>query len=237
MSLLGQGLNFGGFNSGGGTTPFVPTGTPEAWYDAQSLALSNNDPVITWPDMTTNNHHLTGTAPVYKSSGGGGGAAPHAYVEFTKASSHYLTNNWGGAQAQPVTMFAVCKVRTVASGDYIFGSTNAGNRCGEVVGSGIPVDWTYYAGATANTNVPMGTNWHVLTFLFNSTSSNMRIDGASVGGTLDVGTKTHNGFEIGSILGGGGAHSDVDVGEVLIYYGNESPATNEAGLMTKWGIS
>ena len=220
-------LEFGG-------APIEPSGTPEAWYDATTLVLNNNDPVVSWTDKSGNAHHLTGTSPVFKSTGGGDGSK--AYVEFTKALSHYLTNNWGGAQAQPVTIFAVLKVRTVLSGDYILGSTNAGNRCGEVVGGGVPSDWTFYAGVTANTGEPIDTNWHVLTFLFNSASSTMRIDGSQVGGTLDVGTKTYNGFEIGSILNGAGNHSDIDVGEVLIYYGNESPAYNEAGLMEKWGL-
>jgi hypothetical protein len=232
MSFLGQGFNFGGYGSG--DSPFSPSGTPIAWYDAQALTLSNNDPVASWTDETGNGRHLTGTSPVYKSTGGGGGSKP--YVEFTKASSHYLTNNWGGGQAQPITVFAVLKVRTVTSGDYILGSTAAGNRCLEVVGSGLPVDWTIYAGTTFNTNEPMDTSWHVLTVLANTTSSSLRIDGSTVGGTGDTGNKTFNGFEIGSTLTGAAAHSDIDVGEVLIYYGNESPTANEAGLATKWGI-
>jgi len=43
----------------GGTTPYTPlNATPQAWYDASTLALSDGDPVTAWSDSSANGRDL-----------------------------------------------------------------------------------------------------------------------------------------------------------------------------------
>jgi len=120
----------------------------------------------------------------------------------------------------------VFKQVTHTTQDLLLGGVNPSQRGGEFNTSNF--QYAFYAGITALTGYPTDTSWHCVSMLFNTTASEFRMDGVSLGTSFSTGDRKYCGVEFSSLLGG--------VGEYIVYLGNESPTTNEAKLITKWGI-
>lgn len=203
--------------------PFVPSGTPYAWYDADALLLNDNDPVTSWTDETGGGHPLDdGLAPTFKTNIQNG--KPAVYF-----NNDYLRTNMENLN-QPNTMFIVCKFVDTSDG-YVFDGDDSGNRNVFWIESNTlrMFGSQYYNGPAPDTDT------HVITTRFDGSDALMRIDGETVG-SGSTGSYLINGFTLGSQYTTN-FRKEMYVMEVLVYDGAEDPDANEAGLMQKWGIT
>ena len=116
MGLLGQGYNFGGI--GGTGLSLEPTAGMTGWWKANTLALSDTDPVTTWADSANSNDLTSAGAnrPTYLVSQKNGLPA----VDFD-GGVQYLDVAIGSL-TQPTTVFIVFKQNTWTDNMNIFDS-------------------------------------------------------------------------------------------------------------------
>ena len=135
---------------------------------------------------------------------------------------------------QPCTVFFTC-LQDGGYG-YVF---DGQNRCGYVGTEDAGGKTELYAGAFLTAAAVYNKAvWYQGTATFNGANSSIRINGVEIAAG-DAGTNTIGSqFQIGNYLPGDSTFDwEGYIGEVIVYSGVESPAANEAGLMTKWGIS
>lgn len=157
----------------------------------------------------------------------------HAVIDFVPGSSQYLTVNTTDV-AQPYKAIVVFKADNAAALQNILGSGN-GTQGFRITAAG---GYTLAAGSSLNVGTA-DTDMHVARFTMNNTSSELWIDGASVG-TGTVGTNGNAFLSVGAGTNGGagaanffdgqvafvgiydGATSDVDLAQLaddlLVYY-------------------
>lgn len=218
--------HFHGKKSGSSYSGYVPSGTPKMWYDASQLeGLSDNDPVAAIPDLSGNGINLAQAEPTDKPT-------YQTSVQNGLPSVRFTANLSIGTGltdfSQPNTVFLVAKVTTVATNDYLCGGINGGRNDILTPNS----NWGLYAGDVVESTVPVDTNPHVISVLFNGASTVFRIDGREIyigdPGDLAIGDFQLGRFNASSFIG--------DIFEVVVYDGAEDPAANEQGLAAKWGI-
>lgn len=114
-------------NLGGGGGAFTPLDLPNlvAWYKADSLLLTNGDPVSTWVDSSGNGHDMTQTGsnrPTYETNIQN--SLPG--VKFVPGSSQYLTTaNIPGLEGiTGCTFYMVFKKRTTGVAFPVFSQDN-----------------------------------------------------------------------------------------------------------------
>jgi hypothetical protein len=209
--------------------PFVPSGTPYLWFDADALLLNDNDPVTSWTDETGGGHPLdNGVPPTFKTNIQNGKPAV------------YFNNSWLGTNMedlfQPNTVFIVCKFVDTSDG-YVFDGDDETHRNALYVASNTIR--MIASGSSQRYDGPApDTDTHIITSRFDGASTFMRIDGVTVGsGAIGATVISYlNGFHLGAQWHEGG-RKNMYVMEVLVYDGPEDPGANEAGLMQKWGIT
>lgn len=232
MTFFGSNFNFGGFTSG--DSAFVPSGTPVAWYDASAITgLSDNDSVAQWDDSASTNHLVQAVGaqqPIYKTAVQNN--KPGVYSD--GSAQQNLSVTLGASASQTNTIFIVCKPDTGEAGlDIVFDSTGSGARQA-VYTTGSPADWYMYAGSQYGGNALRTNVAQVLVATFKGASSTLRINGSQVD-TGNAGTNALDGIRLFDSTGGNDEFKGY-IFEVIVYDGEESPAANEAGLITKWGI-
>jgi len=226
------------FNNPGVTADLPSNAIPDsgdlhARYDATELSLSDGDPVSTWSDATGNGYDLNASGgPAYVASALNG----NPVVRFDGVDDAFRTTF--ATLPQPNHIFVVAKFRSTdsAANTIIDGDTSPHS-----FGQGGSVDgWFLYAGGDASDLVytdSANTNNHIFSALFNTSNSEIRIDGTSSA----TGAIQANGLE-GMSVGerqDGGFHSDMDIGEILVYPSDKSSVQSdvEQYLSDKWGIS
>jgi hypothetical protein len=235
--FAGSSLSYPG---GGGVAPFVPSGSPYVRYDASQLeGFSNNDPVSPWPDLI-GSRDLAKTQeerrPLYILDGQNG----LPILRFDGDDDNMICEiATFGTISQPTTVFFVFKLYVSApANQYPFSSRSgaASQHIGIRISGAFGDKWSLESGGSflSNDHAP-DTSWHIHTAQFNNLNSVYRIDGANEV-TGATGTEDMSGLVIGSSAADVN-ETQIDVGEIIIYSGLESVAANEAGLMTKWGIS
>ena len=205
---------------------FVPTGTPYAWYDANQLSLSNDDPVSSWTDQSGNGYHLTGgNAPLFKTNIQN--SKPAVYFD---GVNDQLSYNWPDI-SQSNTYFIVYKLADTTDGGIFSGLTSTTRNYLYVESAG-----TIKLFASAIYNGPAAdTDTHILVARFNGANSWIRLDGVA-SATANAGTYPMSGMVLG-VADFLGNRKTMHVMELLVYNGSESPGDNETGLATKWGIT
>lgn len=166
------------------------------WLDASALGLSNNDPVATWTDSSSNGNDatavLTTNQPTYKASALNGQPAVQfvSAGQFDTTNSDYLNTTFSSTVAQPFTIFWVGQMNgnhPTAATDYFFDGTTSGNRVTVATNfSGTDeTDFGMYAGVGFSTTFTRSQwqQWHLYTAEFNTTASDLLVDG----GTLSSG--------------------------------------------------
>jgi len=223
---------------GGADIPsgFVPSGTPVGWWDASTISATDGDKIQTWLDLTVNGNNLLqpteSKRPTYKSGGADliNGLTILRFVPTNAIRMEPLAFTL----AQPCTIFVVVKpVAWAHGGSFIDGFTLVSALIAQRT---TTPNIALYGGSTyaaTNTNCTTGSA-HVITARFDGASSFLRVDGANQT-TGNPGSAAPNGLTVnGNQLNSG--HTESDFCEIIVYNGSESVATNEAGLMTKWGI-
>ena len=217
---------------------FVPSGSPAHWYDAgQILGLSDNDPVVTWPDLVVADDLTQSTPadrPVYKATGGGGKSLP--YVAGDPTTQKVLTVPYSVALTHPVTIFVVSAPITIGNSEFMIAShTNRGCELSQngnwVTYSGNAVDWSAATGWVNGV-------WSIFTLTCNGASSTLRVNGVALSAPQDIGAVGMDGLTLGAAVANKWPNiaSDIAWGEIIVYDGVESPAANEGGLASKWGL-
>lgn len=217
-----------------GGTAIPDSGDLQARYDATQLSLNDGDSVSTWGDETGNGYDLTaGTAPIYKTSVING----NPVVRFDGVDD-FLDVAWS-ALSQPNHIFVVFKYQSVDTGSNETVTDGAASRHSVGHGGvGLNGAWNIFAGNSVNDgSTTADTNAHIQTGLFNTTSSENRLDGTTLA-TGDVGSDNLDGFRVGSDSTGAG-FSPVGVGEILVYPQDKSSVQSdiESYLSDKWGIA
>ena len=232
MGILGQGINFGEFGDGG-DIPFVPSGSPKAWYSADSITgKSNGDSITSWTDLTGNGHHLleniaAGQAPLYKTGILNGKPAVHF------RSTNDILETAACTLTQPNTYFVVFQWLDPTADvlQTLFDPPNGARQICSLWG-GNPRTWSMYAGAFVNSAVAGVGTPECMTFSFNGASSFARLNATEIfSGDPSAGGVTQ--FAVGR---GGGSTGLMYVHEIVIYDSDESFTDNETGLKAKWGV-
>jgi hypothetical protein len=233
---------------------FLPTDIAglKLWLRADTLALSDTDPVATWNDESGLGNHATqatsGNRPVYLTNQQNGLPG----VAFTAASTHYLVAN-GVAAVQngsdlPCTVFVVAKNDLETGGSTIINWASSASTTQRMLidfgsvfrsirrdnaGSQVIVGATTALGSAAA---------RIATTSFSGTAVSFFLDAAANGGAAqNVGTMTIDVFSIGAHFRSGSAQVPWDgtLYEVVIY-DTELSGTNrglvETYLDTKWAI-
>jgi hypothetical protein len=136
-----------------------------------------------------------------------------------------------GALTQPNTVFYVGKIG--GNEDFTFASGTLGSE-NSVLTTGSNL--TMYAGSIYGADSAV-TTLQQYTFLYNTTSSTMRVNGTQTD-TGSVGTHTMQGFTVGANYTDA-QWSAIDVCEILVYNGTLSDTNRdkiESYLMEKWGL-
>jgi len=209
------------------------SGDLHARYDATELSLNDGNSVATWSDATGNGYDLTASGgPTYVSSGING----NPVVRFDGVDDSFRTTF--ATLPQPNHIFVVAKFRSTDSAEN---TIIDGDTARHTLGQGGQGDgWFLFAGGGIDDLVytdPANTNNHIFNALFNTSNSEIRIDGTSSA----TGAIQGNGLE-GMRVGerqDGGYFSDMDVGEILVYPQDKSSiqAGVESYLRDKWGIT
>lgn len=238
MSIVDQ-TNVGGSDETGvvflsaTAEPFDPlTLTPLAWYDpsdATTVTL-NGSTVSQLNDKSGNVRHMVqgtaGNQPTYTSAGINGLNC----LTFDGAGDNLLCSGANITSAQPLTFVAVVQFAAVGSlSSYLL---NSGST---VVGVSVNASaWRLWA-PTQTAVGTADTNLHCFISVLNGASSEVFIDGASVG-TLNPGT---NGFSASNLqLGrsaGGTGFMNGKAGETMVLPGTPSVFDLNAYISAKWG--
>jgi len=214
-----------------GQQAFIPAELPDkanlqARYDATRISAGNNDSIGTWSDETTNGHDLTGNnRPIYKPNIING----KPVVRFD-GNDDALSVSWSPI-SQPNVIFAVTQKRST-NDNYLFDSKSGSDRHLLNISSGNFLVGTSRGNFTGS---PVDTSPHILTMIFDGSSSKLRIDG-TVDATGNPGGDSMEGLTLGnenSRFGPG----DWDVGEFLVYHTQPTVTDVESFLSSKWGIS
>lgn len=206
---------------------FIPSGSPAAWFSADTITgLNDGDRIPTWPDLTVNGKDMTqavdGFRPLYKKRIKSGLPAVH----YSERDNIMATS--GMTLTQPNTMFIACQILDSNTTGEIWDGVGARQIFQIATG---PV-WSMYAGSfTHSDDTPNGDD-HVFTVIYNGANSKIRQDG------VEIHTGNAGAGGLGDItLGRGGPSSCLMyVYELVIYNSAESVAANEAGLNAKWSI-
>jgi hypothetical protein len=217
----------------GGVVDFVPTGSPLTWYDASKLVgLSDNDPVASFTDQTSGNHHLVQAAadnkPLYIASG----QNTLPVVRFDGLDDFLKVTVAMGAT---ITMFIAMKQVSWTANDRFLAC--AGDT--ELVfyqPSSTPTIGINRGSTMSDNGFSVGT-FGLITLLFKGASSVIRLNGSEIDSGDSGDGSTTSTIVLGSRASAASLFGNFDVGELVIYNSEESFTDNETGLMTKWGIT
>lgn len=203
--------------------------------DASSFTFSSGSIVSQWNDKSGNGKHFT-QGVVASQPNRNGSQNGRTTVVFDGADD-ILNGPVAQIAAQPDTVFLAVKHVTRVSGAHLIDANANGRQL--ITGDS---NWRIYAGSTVcDSGVVADTSWHVITAIFNSSSSKIRKDAAQIYGGADF----VGGFSFGSATdsiylgrGQGGTSTACQFAEILVYnsaLGSTDLNSVESYLKTKWG--
>jgi len=215
---------------------FAPTDISglQLWLDASdaSTITESSGAVSQWDDKSGNANHVTqGTAALQPTTGT---RTQNSLNVLDFDGSDFLRNGAIGPFSQPNTVFVVGKADATATTQaFVHGDNFANDNAIGLTSSNFFMfaDSALFGGAS-------DTSTHIFIAEFNSTSSELFIDGVS-SATGDAGSGSANDFRVGARYDGAEA-LDGFVAEVLVYDSALSTADREAVeayLADKWGIT
>lgn len=242
------------FGSVASTTTLSPVLGMVAWYKAESCSsVGDGNSITSWPDSSGNSNNASvATAPKYKANQGPN--SNMGVVEFTSASSQYLTlpfGVWGvaqGATKKAFSIFAVLKISGTSSGaivnfadtaqtdrlatTYIAATTSYGSVLKRYAGSPVVVSGTTFA----------FTSWGVLATISYTQTGSVWANGTreTNAGAMDVDAQvTINSGAIGRANDASpGDYFNGQIGEIIIYgsaLSDSDIAINNTYLKSRWG--
>lgn len=216
-----------------------PNPTPNFWYDASILGLSNGATVSTWTEAlgnTSKNGVLsgTGTAPTYTKFSQYGLST----ILFQNSARYYEPSL---SLAFPTTVAAVVNVRNTGSAGAILGAASNNGPAFFIYNTG-PYNFGIAKIGTGNaglsTSTFTGGAWHFIVFTISATAWALYVDGASAGSGSNALGAFGGAVQIGAVLSGSNNRFDGSIAEILCYNSVLS-STDLAALNTyskiKWG--
>lgn len=193
--------------------PFAPSDIAGLllWLKADSLSLSDNDPVSLWDDSSGNGNDAgvfgPPDNPIYKVNIING----EPVARFNNAGNILITPNF--SLAQPCTIFVVTKYsQAVVSNDTMFDGLTSNSMRGM---RSSATDVQEYAGAFGPLVTTTPEAFHAYSFIYDGASSTVRVDGGTAG-TGNPGAGNGGGLTLNS-QGGGGGFGGQDMAELLAY--------------------
>lgn len=213
---------------GGGFTP--PAGT-FVWFKADELALSNSDPVSSWPDDSGAGNdavQASGTLqPIYLTNLQN--SLPG--VRFDGSNDYLQSAAFGASETQPNTFHMVAAVKNTGADTYIADGNASGRHMVYFTQANSAMN-AFAGGFLSGTAAAIGdTAAHQITVVFDGASSEVFVDGVSQG-TGNVGSQTMDGVTLGA-TGDLGGFGQVDIFEILVSPGSRD-TTTEDYLQAKW---
>jgi hypothetical protein len=225
-----------GGGGGGAWTP-ASEGTLQAWYKADSLVLSDNDPISTWTDSSSSGYNATQTLtarPLYKTNIQNSLPA----VLFSAASTQSFVTSIP-ADTKPFTVAVVVRREDYGPPVAFFGASNTGGMC-------FRNDTNRYADILSQGTADIGPSTTALT----DGSTNIIVVTYSSAGAFaytlngaSAGTGTNNLTFTGSLtqtIGVGYAGSteymDGYIMEIMKFSSVVSAATISTYLNNKWAV-
>lgn len=213
-------------------TVIPDSGDLHARYDATELTFNDGENVSTWDDETGHGHDLTaGTTPTFKIDIINGNPVVRfdGVDDFLEVVFNTIS--------QPVHYFVVFKFNSTSSFDSIYDAENSGDGRQKFGLDDGPNNYRMEGNTVLDGGTPDTSSFHIGSQLFNSTNSEMRIDGSTIA-SGDAGMDGQDGFTVGADRDKGG-HGEVDIGEMLVYPYDKSgiQADVETYLSDKWGIA
>lgn len=203
-----------------GSAAFAPTDIAglQLWLKADSLSLSDTDPVGTWADSSGQGNDATqATAakkPIYKANiQNGKPVVRFDGVDDVMAGALTISGT-------SISIFAVAARNTSADYIRIFSNENnayfgaEGGNFASFYGNGAA--W----GVTTNHGVDAAlaaTTFYVLTSINDGANDNPFVNGADVGARANTMAAFADGYDIGAQVGGVGQFWDRDIAELIVY--------------------
>ena len=191
--------------------------------------------VAAWPDGKggTSMAQATGIKRPYKGRHYGPNNQPGVRFD---GIDDVLTNG-GGAVASPLTYVLIAKQLSVVSGAVLMSGNGATTRPFISV---TPTDWRLSTTSTALFGGTPNTSWHGIVALFSGASSQMWLDGTSLG-TGSIASSSPSGISLGGNSSGTGSFTPLVVAAVGVYAGNARTNGSWSSLVadaaTKWGVA
>jgi hypothetical protein len=217
---------------------YSPPAGYAAWYDAQetSTITQSGGVVSQWNDKSVNNRHLTSRSTGERPTTGTHTITGHPTVT---SDGTKLMQSPTFTLAQPYTVCMVLKALVNTGGpNYFFTSIPTGNAMSQYTNL-----WRIEGGTSGGTQGgSLDFNPHIVSGVWDSTSTQMWVDGTSVvttnGGTLGFSSDSIGLFAylLSSAVNGGWTG---DIGEVLLYPGHLTTTARqavEAYLKAKWTL-
>jgi hypothetical protein len=218
----------------------APFGAPLAWYKADSLSLSDDDPVTNWDD-SANSYNLSqsdvGLKPTFKTDIQN--SLPGVFFDGSEQID--TTLNAFGHNSQPITIqmaFTITSVDVADGWGFIFSSLQNNERIA-IFTKNLPATYSVYANTTRETIRAAVDNEDIIMTLVLDSGGTMKVNGLPVTLSGDPGGKSLDDIRLF------GHHSDTQYNatgymyEVLVYdsaLSTEEIISNESYLNTKWNI-
>jgi hypothetical protein len=217
---------------------FIPSGSPFAWWKADSLSLNDNDQVATWADSSGNGKDLLqpdgSYKPTYKVNQQG--VLPGVSFDGTEN----MSVDFGSSDGDKHTIFIVFKLPSFSGSNMFLFEGLDGNNRNLFYTAATGTNWFMYQGNILDSGDANDTNIHYMTLYFSGADadSTMRLDGSLILAPGDAGDHPLVGLNIAAGVNGDSDtnKSIIDLYEFIVYTGEENPVANEAGLAAKWGI-
>lgn len=157
-------------------------------------------------------------------------------VQYQRSNGDGHVGSFGSAVSQPVHIFFVFRIDSTPTdtNQEIFSSPAADFRA---QANGFTDNWLLSAGSNNFRGGQRDTNWHIGSFLFNSSNSTIRIDGSQVA-SGGPGANSWNGMAFAHEAVSGGSFGDVTIGECIGYPMGKSSiqADVETYLNDRWAV-
>ena len=200
-------------------------------YDASELELSDGDVVDSWPDSSDNQFGLTGTSePIYREDQINGLPTVH----FDGSDNRLEEDSF--SQQQPCAVSAVVRTNDTGNSQYI--SDSNGNRqiAAIVDGGDTQSGPGAFAGSWLDGGSDPGTNYRVISWIFDEGSSEVRIDGGTDISGNAGGDPADDGIVIGGGSGNATSYLDGEIAEYLRVDDITDVPDAEDYLSSKWGV-
>ncbi|MBU1719582.1 MAG: hypothetical protein KKA07_10980, partial [Bacteroidetes bacterium] len=178
------------------------------WVSADKITgLSNNDPLVTWPDRSGNSYNLTQSDPLYRPIYKTAQLNSQPAIDFSVANNRIVKNSFSDFPTSAITSYFVYKTADVNDAVISYATTSDNNNYLLFNSSNLTI---YTAGNNLSTAQALNNNaWHIASTSWQNSNGNVKLfkDGSQIfNGTISSGLS----MTAGGCLALGGEQDAVD---------------------------